>query len=214
MRALFNQTLSVAPHIIDRLCMRKIRSDEQKAVSAKFAEIFKDYKAYDAFFPRDEKQQRKIYYFYRYEVYSSVDYTYTSDDNYTSLCSVKRPGDRDNDPKKLLADPIFFIKFIAATGVKACRLASGYMRFASEFANKFYDPQTDCYIKNIGVSAEARGQGRLKSMIDELCGGSPIYLETHDENNVKIYEHLGFEVVGSGAWYGITHYAMKRGAKS
>ena len=47
-------------------------------------------------------------------------------------------------------------------------------------------------------------------MIDELCGDSPIYLETHSEENVAIYEHMGFKVCEKVEFHGYHHYAMRR----
>ena len=78
-----------------------------------------------------------------------------------------------------------------ATGTRALKLAGEYLRFAEAISAKYYDPAHDAYVKNIGVAACARGQGRLHRMLDELCGDLPVYLETHDENNVAIYEHMG-----------------------
>lgn len=213
--------------------MRLIEKSEIKKVCRKFAEIFKDYEAYDIFFERDSgekritadtdgclesvtvcdnfRQQKKIYYFYRFEIYAAQNYTYVFDD-YRGIASVKRPGDKDADVALQMLNPAFAIAFFAVTGIKACVLASEYMNFARAFAEKYYNPATDCYIKNIGVAKEVRGQGLLKRMINELCADMPVYLETHDANNVKIYEHLGFELLEAVEWRGITHYAMKRRA--
>lgn len=60
---------------------------------------------------------------------------------------------------------------------------------ADEVAKKYYNPKTDCYVKNIGVRKEFRGQGKLKGMLKEFCGDLPIYLETQDENDVAIYKN-------------------------
>ena len=97
-----------------------------------------------------------------------------------------------------------------ATGTRALKLAGEYLRFAEAISAKYYDPAHDAYVKNIGVAACARGQGRLHRMLDELCGDLPVYLETHDENNVAIYEHMGFKVCEVAEFYGYTHYAMHR----
>ncbi len=54
-------------------------------------------------------------------------------------------------------------------------------------------------IEVIAIAEELRGTGafrRLLSPVIQSCEnkGLPIVLETHDERNVKIYEHFGFEV--------------------
>ncbi len=190
--------------------MRKISANEVKKTSLVFSEIFKDYYAYDIFFPRDGKQRKKIYYFYRYEVYAAKRYTYVFDDGFGALCCVKKPGDKDSNPSVQFLNPFFAIAFFATCGIKAIRLAGEYMKFAEKISARHYNPNTDSYIKNVGVAENMRGKGMLKKMLSELCGDMPIYLETHLDENVVIYEKLGFKVVAKEEWHGITHYAMKR----
>ncbi len=191
--------------------LRKMEDSEIKRVAWDFAEIFKDYKSYDLFFKRDRFQKRKIYRFFRCEVFEGADYTYIYGD-FEAICTVKKPADKqkERDMKKLFHNPFFLIPFFSVTGLKAAKLALEYMRFTDEIAKKFYNPETDCYIKNIGVKECCRGQGILKAMIAKICGDMPIYLETHSADNVKIYRKLGFEVVSESDFHGETHYAMKR----
>lgn len=172
-------------------------------------DIFADYEAYRLFFPDERKKARGVEMFFRYELYASQPYTWV-DEDFLAVAAVKRPGDRDRDPREMFVDPFFALAFLGATGKGARKLAKEYIAFADAVAEKYYDPKRDCYIKNIGVAREARGQGRLRRMIDELCGDSPVYLETHDDKNVAIYEHLGFRVCEKTDFHGYTHYAMRR----
>lgn len=189
--------------------MRKIRSDEVKKVSKLLAQIFNGYAAYELFFPEEKKRLKGIEIFFRYEISASRNYTYVSDD-FLSVAAVKRPGDRDRNPVWLFLNPVFAFSFFGVTGAKSAKLAKEYVALSADIASRHYNPATDCYIKNIGVAAEARGQGRLRLMIDELCGDSPIYLETHSEENVAIYEHMGFKVCEKVEFHGYHHYAMWR----
>ncbi|MEG2540324.1 MAG: hypothetical protein RSB59_00895 [Clostridia bacterium] len=193
--------------------MRKIKHSEVKKVSKIFANIFQDYKAYDLFFAKDKNLVKKIYYFYRYEVYEDADYTYTSDD-FKQVCSIRRPGDKDRNPKGMYKNPFFILAFYYWTGKKAVALAKEYLEFCDSISDKYYVPETDCYIKNIGVDKSLRGQGKLRAMLKEFCGDSPIVLETHLEENVEIYQKLGFEVLEAANFHGYTHYFMKRKAKT
>lgn len=191
--------------------MRKMRAKELGTVSRRFAEMFANYQTYSMFFPERDRS-KGVYYFFRYEVASARNYTYVGGD-YDVLACVKRPGDKDCDPGLQFANPFFAIAFYAATGSRAIRLASEYIAFAERIAKKYYNPATDCYVKNIGVAERARGKGLLRKAIDELCGDAAVYLETHDEKNVEIYRHLGFEVCEVADFYGAKHYAMRRPAK-
>ena len=91
-------------------------------------------------------------------------------------------------------------------------LLKEYVAFAQGFAEKYYDPATDCDIKNIGVAKSARGKGLLRKALNELCSDMPVYLETHTQENVSLYEHLGFQLLESAPFHGYTHYCMKRPA--
>ncbi|MBN2005441.1 MAG: GNAT family N-acetyltransferase [Anaerolineae bacterium] len=56
------------------------------------------------------------------------------------------------------------------------------------------------YLLVIGVAPQFQGQGfagkLVRALIDKSGrAGVPIYLETETESNVRMYEHLGFEVV-------------------
>lgn len=190
--------------------MRKIREDEVGKIARLFTRIFAEYDAYRLFFPNEKKLARGMEAFFRYEVYASQEYTWV-DEDFLAAAAVKCPGDRDRDPKRIFYNPFAAISFLTDTGVRAMKLAGEYLRFAEEISARYYDPRRDAYIKNVGVAPEARGQGRLHRITDELCGDLPVYLETHDENNVAIYEHMGFKVCEAADFHGYTHYAMYRG---
>lgn len=189
--------------------MRKIRKDEIGKVSRLFTDIFAEYEAYRLFFSDEKKLAKGMEAFFRYEIFASQDYTWVEED-FLSAAAVKCPGDKDHDPRLLFLSPVYTLSFFTAVGAHARKLAAEYLRFAEEISSKYYDPARDAYIKNIGVALQARGQGRLRLMTDELCGDLPVYLETHDENNVTIYEHMGFRICESADFHGYTHYAMRR----
>ena len=151
------------------------------------------------------------YHAYLRELFSSRGEESLPDEDFLAAAAVKCPGDRDRDPKRIFYNPFAAISFLTDTGVRAMKLAGEYLRFAEEISARYYDPRRDAYIKNVGVAPEARGQGRLHRITDELCGDLPVYLETHDENNVAIYEHMGFKVCEAADFHGYTHYAMYRG---
>lgn len=190
--------------------MRKIRKDEIRKVSAEFAEMFKHYDAYKLFFD-DSSLKKGTEVFFNCEVYGCFDFTYTNDDM-SVIASIKRPGDRERALTKLFLNPSFFVRFMSVTDKKARRLVREYVDMAENTAKKYYDPSTDCYIKNIGVAERARGKGLLRKTLEELCKDMPIYLETHTAENVEVYKRLGFRLLESVDFHGYTHYAMKRPA--
>ena len=190
--------------------MRKISKDELKKTSSLFAEMFSDYTPYRLFF--DDKHLAKgTELLFRCEVFCALNYTYT-DENFEVIASVKRPGDKDRDLTLLLADPRFSFEAMKVGNSRNISLLKEYVAFAQGFAEKYYNPDTDCYIKNIGVAKSARGKGLLRKALNELCSDMPVYLETHTQENVSLYEHLGFQLLESAPFHGYTHYCMKRPA--
>jgi ribosomal protein S18 acetylase RimI-like enzyme len=58
------------------------------------------------------------------------------------------------------------------------------------------------YLLVVGVDPDCQGRGLGTALIQEGLGradqtGSPCYLETSDERNVRLYERFGFNVVGT-----------------
>lgn len=191
--------------------MKTIEKNEIKKVSKIYTDIFSEYEAYDTLFGKRNRLKR-MYYLFVAEVFCAQKFTY-KDDDFAAICSIKTPSDREVDMKKLFANPLFDLAFFANVGVKQAKIAKEYVDMADEVAKKYYNPKTDCYIKNIGVKKEFRGQGKLKMMINEICKDMPIFLETQDEADVAIYKKLGFEVCEIVQWRGITHVAMRREGK-
>ncbi len=192
--------------------MRKIREEELVKISEAFADMFCDYKAYRLFF--DEKTLDKgIRAFFLYEVFCALDFTYT-DDDCNVIASVKQPRDRERLSKDFFSDDFLSREFFAVVNKDSFALAEEYVNFAHTLSDKYFNPQTDCYIKNIGVAKKARGKGLLRKTIDSLCGNSNVYLETHNEENVRIYQKLGFSLLEKADFHGIPVYAMLRKTSS
>ena len=188
--------------------MRKLSTKEIPNACRMLAESFAEYGAYRAIL--DEKHfDNGIYWLFRYELHVSSDYNYTDGDT-DVVVALKRPGDKDKSDATFFANPFRAAGFLSAVGRRGISVAREYVAMTEETAAKFYNPDTDCYLKNIGVKKSARGKGLLRKALSELCGDMPIYLETHTEENVAIYRRLGFEVCAEVPFYGFTHYAMKR----
>lgn len=95
-----------------------------------------------------------------------------------------------------------------------------YENYAMAIKKK-YTKHNCWYLYNVTVKPEYQNQGMgskiLKPMFDYLDRiGQDCYLETHKEENVKIYEHYGFELmeVGNIPKTEIVQYSMLRKAKS
>jgi GNAT superfamily N-acetyltransferase len=73
----------------------------------------------------------------------------------------------------------------------------------SNFSSKIHSRVADfphLYLFLMAVDPMERGKGfaskLLKPMLDKAGRNNlPVYLETHDEENIPIYEHFGFKIV-------------------
>lgn len=194
--------------------MKLIKNNDINRACAVFAEMFEDYPLYSTLLGAEGDLKKKIYYLFKVEVSLGKRYTYANED-FTAICSIIRPDDKGKERSlaSLFVNPFFAIPFFKAVSSKEAKIAMEYVSFAEQVSEPFYNPETDCYIKNIGVAKASRGRGLLRAMLDEICGDMPICLETHDDTNVAIYQKLGFIFLETVDFHGVNHYFMKRPTK-
>lgn len=195
--------------------MKLIKNNDINRACAVFAEMFEDYPLYSTLLCTEGDLKKKIYYLFKVEVSLGKRYTYANED-FTAICSIIRPDDKGKERSlaSLFVNPFFSIPFFKVVSRKEAKIAMEYVSFAEQVSEPFYNPETDCYIKNIGVAKASRGRGLLHTMLDEICGDMPICLETHDETNVAIYQKLGFILLETVDFHGVNHYFMKRPTKT
>ena len=195
--------------------MKLINNNDINRACAVFAEMFEDYPLYSTLLCTEGDLKKKIYYLFKVEVSLGKRYTYANED-FTAICSIIRPDDKGKERSlaSLFVNPFFSIPFFKVVSRKEAKIAMEYVSFAEQVSEPFYNPETDCYIKNIGVAKASRGRGLLHAMLDEICGDMPICLETHDETNVAIYQKLGFILLETVDFHGVNHYFMKRPTKT
>lgn len=195
--------------------MKLIENNDINRACAVFAEMFEDYPLYSTLLGTEGDLKKKIYYLFKVEVSLGKRYTYANED-FTAICSIIRPDDKGKERSlaSLFVNPFFAIPFFKVVSRKEAKIAMEYVSFAEQVSEPFYNPETDCYIKNIGVAKASRGRGLLHTMLDEICEDMPICLETHDETNVAIYQKLGFILLETVDFHGVNHYFMKRPTKT
>lgn len=81
-------------------------------------------------------------------------------------------------------------------------------------------PFRHIYLQSLGVDPDFQGKGHagrlLRHMVARMdAAGLPAYLETLEEQNVRLYEHFGFTVVDKSIIPGtnLTNWAMLREAR-
>lgn len=194
---------------------RKIRKNELKKAAGVLAECFKDYPLYNGFFPDDEKKEKRVFYFFWYRLITRFNYTYVSDD-LSMICVVKDPkkGDKDVSPLSALLHPLFLFGFFKNIPIKALKAFSEFSKVDTAQKKKFYDPEKDVYMMILCVAGEKRSGGSFMKIVSQYNTDSPIYCETHSENNMLLYNYLKFKTLDTVYWRGIPQYAMKKEAKN
>lgn len=76
-------------------------------------------------------------------------------------------------------------------------------RFSKQTQKKAV-PTPHWYVYQIGVMKQYRGQGMASRLLNPILAqldsrSIPSYLETHNENNVALYEHYGYRLVSTGS---------------
>jgi ribosomal protein S18 acetylase RimI-like enzyme len=73
------------------------------------------------------------------------------------------------------------------------------------------------YLSVLGLRPEAQGKGLATQLITPMLEradseAKPCYLDTHNEANVNLYRHYGFDVVDQDAMKGLSvkHWVMIR----
>lgn len=76
------------------------------------------------------------------------------------------------------------------------------------------------YLNNLATRPECQGRGLISRLVYpflDMCDktNASVFLETHTEKNVVMYEHFGFRIIGTGIIPGtnLKHYAMLYGRK-
>lgn len=90
-----------------------------------------------------------------------------------------------------------------------------YESFCEEVRKRHASPDS-WYLFNLVVDPVHQGKGESSALLKPMLSyldriGKECYLETHDEKNIPLYEHFGFELVETPEVFpGLTHYAMLR----
>jgi ribosomal protein S18 acetylase RimI-like enzyme len=97
------------------------------------------------------------------------------------------------------------VKLLPGNYVRAFQFARKMLAYA-RYSDKLHRQLVGLphwYLLAIGVGDDYRGRGYASRLIRPMLGRFdrerlPCYLETHNENNIKLYRHFGFEAVDEG----------------
>jgi len=177
---------------------------------------FQNYPLLNYYYPDELTKKRIAHYFLSFAVFSGIRYgeIYATSHNFEGV-AVWIPSDKY---------PVTFWRLLRSVplsvifGLGRC---GGYkMRRLNEHIDAVHQrlaPFKHWFLQTIGVEPRFQGKGYASKLLRPMFArideeGLPCYLETLDEHNAQLYEHLGFKVVDKATvpQTSLTYWAMLR----
>jgi len=179
-------------------------------------EAFQNYPLLTYYYPDKLTKMRIAHYFLSLIVFSGIRYgeIYATSPNLEGV-AVWIPSDKYPMTiwRLLRSVPLSVIFGLGRYGSNKMTYLSGYI----DAVHQRLAPSKHWFLQTIGVKPQSKGKGYASKLIRPMLTrideeGLPCYLETLDEHNVPLYEHLGFKVVDEATIpkTSLTNWAMLR----
>jgi len=179
-------------------------------------EAFQNYPLLNYYYPDELTKKRIAHYFVSLIVFSGIRYgeIYATSHNLEGV-AVWIPSDKYPITfwRLLRSVPLSVIFGLGRYGGNKMSHLSGYI----DAVHQCQAPFKHWFLQTIGVNPRSQGKGLASKLIKPMLTrmdreGLPCYLETLDEHNVPLYEHLGFKVVDKATIpkTNLTNWAMLR----
>jgi len=180
------------------------------------AAAFQNYPLLHYYYPDELTKKRIAHYFLSLAVSSGIRYgeVYATSHNLEGV-AVWIPSDKYPMTfwRLLRSVPLSVIFGLGRYGGNKMRYLSGHI----DAVHQRLAPFKHWFLQTVGVEPRSQGKGYasklLRPMLTRIAEeGLPCYLETLDEHNVPLYEHLGFKVVDKATVpkTSLTNWAMLR----
>ena len=177
---------------------------------------FQNYPLLNYYYPDELTKKRIAHYFLSLAVFSGIRYgeIYATSHNLEGV-AVWIPSDKYPMTfwRMLRSVPLSVIFGLGRYGGNKMRHLSGHI----DAVHQRLAPFKHWFLQAVGVEPRSQGKGYASKLIRPMLTrideeGLPCYLETLDEHNVPLYEHLGFKVVDKATvpQTSLTNWAMLR----
>ena len=177
---------------------------------------FQSYPLFNYYYPDESTKERISHYFLSIAVFSGMRYgeIYATSPNLEGVAVWITSDKYPMTVWRLLRSvPLPVLFGFGRYGANKMRNLGGYL----DAVHHRLVPFKHWYLWTVGVEPQYQSQGYASKLLRPMLTrpdkeGMPCYLETLDENNVPIYEHLGFKVVDESTVpnTSITNWAMLR----
>ena len=204
-------------YLEDLVCLTKA---QVKPSAEMFARALQDDPLYTCFIPNSTERKDKSHILFegmlRYGVlYGEV---YATSPNLEGVASWVPSEKVDFTTWRIIRSGIFSVFF--GLGKKVISRMLSFGDYTSSL-HRNHASSPHLYLFMIGVDPIFQGKGYASKLLKPMFlridqEHLPCYLETHNEKNVSIYQHFGFEVVEEGTIPGtnVTHWGMLRDSDS
>jgi len=177
----------------------RLNKSHAKCAVEVLAEAFQNYPLLNYYYPDRLTKKRIAHYYLSFAVFSSIRYgeIYATSHNFEGV-AVWIPSDKY---------PVTFWRLVRSVPLSVIfglgRYGGNKMRHLGEHIDAVHQrlaPFKHWFLQTVGVAPRFRGKGYASKLLKPMLTrtdeeGLPCYVDTLDEYNVPIYEHLGFKVV-------------------
>ncbi|MBN1160757.1 MAG: GNAT family N-acetyltransferase [Dehalococcoidales bacterium] len=195
----------------------RLKKEDIKPAVEVIARAFQDYPLSVYFIPDDSKRRKRQPAIFRPMIVRGLKYgeVYATSVKFEAVAVWFKSVTSRDSTWSMVTSGFLVMPFIA--GISSFRRQMAFGKYAMA-VRKRVAPFPHWYLQVLAVDPQFQGQGiasrLLKPMLERIeKDGLPCYLETQAEQNVALYEHLGFRVVEEGTIPGsdIKSWAMLRG---
>jgi ribosomal protein S18 acetylase RimI-like enzyme len=195
--------------------LRLNKSHIKPAVNV-LAAAFQNYPLLNYYYPDELTKKRIARYFSSFAVFSGIRYgeIYATSHNLEGV-AVWIPSDKY---------PVTFSRLLRSVPLSLifafARYGGNKMRYLDQHIDAVHQrlaPFKHWFLHTVGVEPQSQGKGYAGKLLRPMLArideeGLPCYLETLDEHNVPLYEHLDFKVVDQATVpkTSLTNWAMLR----
>ena len=173
-----------------------LKRTDRKRAAALVARAFFAYPSLIAYFPDEKSRAWKLPWYMEHVLKSAIAYgEVLTTDNLSGVLFLLPPGhtrlsDVDYIKSGFLAAPL-------VVGLKQYQTVNVSETYLADTQERLLKGRPHYYLWGIAVDPEQQRGGVGKALLHALYAkadreGMPIYLETHNPDNVAYYEHLGF----------------------
>jgi GNAT superfamily N-acetyltransferase len=196
----------------------KLEADQKRKAANVLVSAYFDYSMMIHYFPDAEKRKRKLPWYMERALNCAVCYgeVFVTNDM-SGVMFILPPGHTRLTTKEFIRNGFLFLPVVM--GFRNYAKSDECEKFVADTHERLMKGRDHYYLWGLAVDPEKQRKGAGSALLKTLTDRSdvenmPIYLETHDQNNVAYYERFGFKLIHTDTVpkHGIDFWCMIREA--